>query len=86
MNQTDILDEKARDIIADCHKSAPEVLQWEEKIVYLALKEDTVALEAEARRGIRSIRSFRRLPLANWITEMWLRLPPAATGTASATR
>ena len=71
--------EEARAIVEDCHKSAPEVLQWEERIVYLALMGKTALLEEEVLRGLRSISSGPRQPLANWISDMWLRLPPEAS-------
>jgi tetratricopeptide (TPR) repeat protein len=68
----------ARIIVEDCHKSAPDVLQWEERIVYLALTGQTALLEEEIRRGLRSVSQGTRQPLASWISDMWLRLPPAA--------
>jgi tetratricopeptide (TPR) repeat protein len=71
--------EDARMIVEDCHKSAPDVLQWEERIVYLALTDQTALLEEEIRRGIRSVSQGMRQPLVSWISDMWLRLPPAAT-------
>jgi len=71
--------EDARAIIEDCHKSAPDVLQWEERIVYLALTGKTSLMEDEVMRGLRSISSGTRRPLVNWISDMWLRLPPQAS-------
>jgi hypothetical protein len=71
--------EHARAIVADCHRSAPEVLQWEERIVYLALTGKTSLMEDEVMRGLRSISSGTRRPLVNWISDMWLRLPPEAS-------
>jgi tetratricopeptide (TPR) repeat protein len=69
----------ARTIVEDCHKSAPDVLQWEERIVYLALTGQTALLEQEIWRGLRSVSQGTRQPLVNWISDMWLRLPPEAT-------
>ncbi len=71
--------EEARTIVEDCHKSAPDVLQWEERIVYLALTDHTALLEEEIWRGLRSVSQGTRQPLVNWISDMWLRLPPEAT-------
>ncbi len=71
--------EDARTIVEDCHKSAPDVLQWEERIVYLALTGRTAMLEEETWRGLRSVSQGMRQPLVNWISDMWLRLPSEAT-------
>jgi hypothetical protein len=70
--------DRAREIIEESHKSAPDVLQWEERVVYLALTGQNSMLDEEALRGVRTISNGTRLPLVNWITEMWLRLPPEA--------
>lgn len=71
--------EDARAIIKKAHAASPDVLQWEENIVYLALTDQTSLLEDEVRRGLHSVSQEARQPLVNWINDMWLRLPPEAT-------
>jgi len=68
----------ARKIIETAHESAPGVLRWEERLVYLALAGKQTELQEQVLRGIGSIRDGTRLPLANWIADMWPRLPPEA--------
>ncbi len=70
--------EDARVIVEESHRSAPDVLQWEERIVYLSLTGQNSELEKEILRGVYSISKGTRLPLANWIGDMWTRLPPEA--------
>jgi hypothetical protein len=69
----------ARRIIEVAHESAPEVLRWEERLVYLALTGEASLLEQEALRGVRSISKGTRQLLVTWIDEMWPRLPVEAT-------
>ena len=70
--------EDARNIIEIAHESAPQVLQWEERLVYLALAGRQIEMQEQVLRGIGSIRDGTRLPLADWIADMWPRLPPKA--------
>ena len=70
--------EEAYKIIKSFHEFSPDVLQWEERIIYFAITGQQSRLEEEALRGVRSISQEIRRPLVNWINEMWHRLPPEA--------
>ncbi len=70
--------EAARKIIEAAHRGSPQVLQWEERLVYLGLTERVADLHEQVLRGIASLRDGTRLPLSNWIAEMWPRLPREA--------
>lgn len=77
-----LLLEDTRRVVEECHKSAPDVLQWEERIVYLALTGRLDELENEIVRGIKSISQGTRPPLVNWILEMGPRLPQEVSNNA----